>query len=284
MKPGRIVMLVLGTLAALLGLGLLTAAAGVGWVNFQQRDNGFFTTPTERYDVGTRAITSPGLNVLVDEELPDVLPVDSAGRVLLRGTAASGQQIFIGIGPQEDVARYLANVRHSELTEVDFSPFRAQYREVPGEAVPAAPGTQPFWSTSAQGTGTQQIEWDLRTGRWTVVVMNADGGTPVSVDLQAGVRSDLLLPVFIGLLISGIALLAVGVPLIVAGAAGLGQARPAPASPGGSDLRRAPSADPSARLECPTQRCRRLALRQAEPALLQQQSPRPGTPPTTRCG
>jgi hypothetical protein len=224
-------MLVLGTLAALLGLGLLTAAAGVGWVNFQQRDNGFFTTPTERYDVGTRAITSPGLNVLVDEELPDVLPVDSAGRVLLRGTAASGQQIFIGIGPQEDVARYLANVRHSELTEVDFSPFRAQYREVPGDAVPAAPGTQPFWSTSAQGTGTQQIEWDLRTGRWAVVVMNADGGTPVSVDLQAGVRSDLLLPVFIGLLISGIALLAVGVPLIVAGAAGLGKHGPPPHRP-----------------------------------------------------
>ncbi len=80
------------------------------------------TTPTERYDVATRAITSPGLNVLVDEELPDVLPVDSAGRVLFRGTAASGQQIFIGIGPQEDVARYLANVRHSEITEVGLLP------------------------------------------------------------------------------------------------------------------------------------------------------------------
>lgn len=231
MKPGRIVMLVLGTLAALMGMGLLTAAGAVGWVNFQQRDNGYFTTPTERYDVATRAITSPGLNVLVDEELPAVLPMDSAGRVLLRGFAASGQQIFIGIGPQEDVARYLANVRHSELTKVDFSPFRVQYREVPGDAVPAAPGTQTFWSTSAQGTGTQQIEWDLRTGRWAMVVMNADGGTPVSVDLQAGVRSDLLWPVFIGLLISGIALLVVGVPLIVAGAAGLGRHGPPPHGP-----------------------------------------------------
>ncbi|WP_251040300.1 DUF4389 domain-containing protein [Arthrobacter sp. ISL-72] len=226
MKPGRIVMLVLGTLAALMGLGLLTAAGAVGWVNFQQRDNGYFTTPTERYDVATRAISSPGLNVLIDDELPDLLPVDSAGRVLLRGTAASGQQIFIGIGPQEDVARYLANVRHSELSDADFSPFHAEYRETPGDAVPAAPATQTFWSASAQGTGTQQIEWDLRAGRWAVVVMNADGGTPVSVDLQAGVRSDLLWPVFIGLLVSGIVLLAVGVPLIVAGAAGLGRHGP----------------------------------------------------------
>ena len=212
MKPGRIVMLVLGTLAALMGLGLLTAAGAVGWVNFQQRDNGYFTTPTERYDVATRAITSPGMDVLVDEELPDVLPVDSAGRMLLRGTSASGQEIFIGIGPQEDVARYLADVRHSEITDLDWYPVRVQYREVPGDAVPAAPGAQPFWSTSAQGSGTQQIEWDLRSGRWTAVVMNADGGAPVSVDLQAGVRSDLLWPVFIGLLIGGIVLLVVGVP------------------------------------------------------------------------
>jgi hypothetical protein len=224
-------MLVLGTLAALMGLGLLTAAGAVGWVNFQQRDNGYLTTPTERYDVATRAITSPGLNVLVDEELPDVLPVDSAGRLLLRGTSASGQQIFIGIGPQEDVARYLENVRHSEITELKSYPFRVQYREVPGDAVPAAPGAQSFWSTSSQGTGTQQIEWDLRSGRWAVVVMNADGAAPVSVDLQAGVRSDLLWPVFIGLLIGGIALLAVGVPLIVAGAAGLGKHGPPPHYP-----------------------------------------------------
>jgi len=231
MKPGRIVMLVLGTLAALMGLGLLTGAGFVGWVNFQQRDNGYLTTPTERYDVATRAITSPGLDILVDEELPDVLPADSAGRLLLRGTAASGKQIFIGIGPQDDVARYLDNVRHSEITKLDSYPFRVEYREVPGSAEPAAPGAQPFWSTSAQGTGTQQIEWDLRSGRWAVVVMNADGAAPVSVDLQAGVRSDLLWPVFIGLLIGGIALLAVGVPLIVAGAAGLGRHGPPPHYP-----------------------------------------------------
>jgi hypothetical protein len=38
MNPGRIVMLVLGTLGALLGLGLLAGAAGVAWVNSQQRE------------------------------------------------------------------------------------------------------------------------------------------------------------------------------------------------------------------------------------------------------
>ena len=45
MRPGRIVMLVLGALSALLGLGLLAGAGVAGWANYQQRDNGYFTTP-----------------------------------------------------------------------------------------------------------------------------------------------------------------------------------------------------------------------------------------------
>ena len=42
---GRIVMLVLGTLAALLGLGLLAGAGATGWANYQQRDGGYLHHP-----------------------------------------------------------------------------------------------------------------------------------------------------------------------------------------------------------------------------------------------
>ena len=45
------------------------------------------------------------------------------------------------------------------------------------------------------------------------------------MNLQAGARSDLLWPVFIGLLIGGLVMLLIGVPLIVLGAAGLGRER-----------------------------------------------------------
>jgi hypothetical protein len=58
------------------------------------------------------------------------------------------------------------------------------------------------------------------------VIMNADASNQVEVNLQAGFRSDLLWPLFLGLLIGGMVLLAVGVPLIVAGAAGLGRHGP----------------------------------------------------------
>ena len=237
MKPGRIVMLVLGTLAALLGLGLLAGAGFTGWANYQQRDGRYFTTPSERYTVDSYALTSPRLNVMADTGPAGVDPAGIAGSVMLSGAAAdSAQQIFIGIAPQSDVATYLSNVKHTELKEVRFSPFRAQYTDVSGTKPPARPADQNFWSASATGPGTQQLTWELRSGNWAVVVMNADGSSPVSVDLRGGVRSDLLWPVFLGLLIGGIVLLAVGVPLIVAGAAGLGRGGP-PHGPGQQPFR-----------------------------------------------
>ncbi|QDW31109.1 DUF4389 domain-containing protein [Arthrobacter sp. KBS0702] len=231
MKPGRIVLLVLGTLFALLGLGLLAGAGFTGWANYQQRDGRYFTTPSERYTADSYALTSPRLDIMTDAR-PGIDPAVIPGSVMLRGsTADSARQIFIGIAPQADVAKYLTDVRHAELTEVRFSPFRAEYRDVSGTKPPARPADQTFWTASATGAGSQELKWDLRPGNWAVVIMNADASSPVSVDLRGGARSDLLWPVFLGLLIGGIVLLAVGVPLIVAGAAGLGRGGP-PQGPG----------------------------------------------------
>ena len=232
MRPGRIVMLVLGTLSALLGLGLLAAAGAAGFANYLQRDNGYFTTPSERYATNSYALTSPRLDIMADEGVPDTSPVGVVGSVMLGGSAAAGKEIFIGIGPRSDVAAYLEGVSHSEIEEVQFNPFRVDYRDVAGTQVPARPADQPFWAASASGAGEQQLEWDLRSGSWAVVIMNADASAPVVVDMKAGARSNLLWPVFVGLLIGGILFLLIGVPLIVLGAAGLGRGKGGPSQPG----------------------------------------------------
>lgn len=229
MKPARVVMLVAGTIAALLGFGLLAGAMAVGWANYQQGEHGYLTTPVERYESPSYALTTPEADIVLDSELPAILPGDNVGRLMLRASAAGpAQEVFIGIARQEDVAGYLAGVRHSEVSRVEFRPFQPRYREIPGNRTPARPGDQTFWSVSDQGPSTRQIEWDLQSGNWVIVVMNADASSPVTVDLQAGVRSDFLWPAFLGLLIAGLILLAAGVPLIVAGAAGMGRHGPPP--------------------------------------------------------
>ena len=97
MRPGRIVMLVLGTLSALLGLGLLAGSGAVGWANYQQRDNGFFTTPVERFAANSFALTSPRLDIMTERSFPETAPVVVPGSILLRGSVADPTKaIFIG--------------------------------------------------------------------------------------------------------------------------------------------------------------------------------------------
>jgi hypothetical protein len=134
------------------------------------------------------------------------------------------------------VDRYLDSVDHSELREVHSDPFSAEYRDIPGTEAPAEPASQDFWTESASGPGTQTIDFGIRAGDWSVVVMNADASEDVSVDLSAGVRSGLLWPLAIGLLIGGAILFLGGVALIVAGALGMGRRGPSavggPGAPG----------------------------------------------------
>src|SRR6476659_3873452 len=119
-------------------------------------------------------------------------PRDGTG---LRRACCFGRRQRSLIGTWAEFASYLSNVEHSELTQVRFNPFQVAYRTVPGSAAPAGPGLQDFWVVSARGPGTQQIELDLTSGDWAMVIMNADGTQPVAVDVQAGVRSNLLAPV-----------------------------------------------------------------------------------------
>jgi hypothetical protein len=217
-------MLVLGVLLSLVGLTLAGVAAPLGAALFQQDNEGYVMSPTERYAVDTYAITSERLEVVLDEGLPTTGRAGPVASFMLRATSAkSGQDIFVGVGPQVEVAKYLADVEHSELTELRFNPFRVNYRTVTGSQAPPLPGTQDFWAVSAQGPGTQQITADLTDGDWVVVIMNADGTRPVAADLQAGARSVFLAPVTLGTLIVGLALLALGIPLLVVGASGLGR-------------------------------------------------------------
>lgn len=228
-QPRHVVLLDLGVLLAGAGLTLAGAAAVLDAAVLQQGGQGFVGTTSERYAVDTYAITSQQLDVVVDDSLPAAGRTGPIANFFLTATpAVPGQEIFVGVGPQADVARYLGQVDHSELTQIRLDPFRASYRDVDGSTFPDLPGDQDFWATSAEGSSAQQIRFDLRSGSRAVVIMNADGSRAVTVDLQAGVRSTFLAPVGWGSLSLGAALLAAGTMLVVAGASGLGRSSARP--------------------------------------------------------
>lgn len=115
-RPGatnRIVPLVFGTIALLVALALL-AGGGVAVWGLSQRDgSGYFTTGSYRISTQSYAFASDGL---------DIGPDTSGGIgefATVRIQAGSARPVFIGIGRADDVARYLAQVEHAQVTDLD---------------------------------------------------------------------------------------------------------------------------------------------------------------------
>jgi hypothetical protein len=219
MKFGRVVLLVIGSLIALIGFGLVGAGASVGWATATQRDDaGFFTTSVERFESDSFAITSDKINL--GEPGPDDWWADrelATVRVAADNTASG--ELFVGIGPEAAVETYLAEVPHDEIANVDFRPFSADYRREhsAGTAIPTQPGDETFWVAQASGAATQTITWNLEPGDWAIVVMNANASATVSADIELGGQVDYLVPLAIGLAVAGIVALAIGAAMIIGG-------------------------------------------------------------------
>jgi hypothetical protein len=228
---GHILLVVFGSIVALLGVALLGAGGTALWVDLTQRDDdGYLTTPTEPFETESSAITSESIDLLEGGEGGEWLLTEGVlGKVRITGESTGGD-VFIGIGATEQVDVYLEGVEHDEVRDIDFEPFSVDYRRIPGGEPAEPPGEQDFWAASASGSGRQSAVWEAESGDWTIVLMNTDGSPGVAADVSAGAEADFLLWLAIGLLAAGALILAGGVTMIVFGARGA-SARGAVAAP-----------------------------------------------------
>ena len=202
MKPGRIVALVFGCLAALIGIALFFGTVALGFVYGTQRDSdGYFSTGTTRLVTTTAALRSEKIDLGSDEN-PDRWPFRDGdlATVRVRAQAPAGEEIFVGIGHSSEVDEYLAGVAHDEVTDIHWRNDRVRYRRVPGDEVALPPpGEQDIWEASAEGPGRQVVAWDVEGGNWSVVVMNADGSQGVDADVRVGVKVNVLPWIILGI-------------------------------------------------------------------------------------
>jgi hypothetical protein len=205
---GRIAMVVLGSLVALIALGVM-AAGGYGlWLHTTQRSHGYVMTSAERFSTGGYALATRTLEISSD--VPSFLYGRGwLGDVRIRGQSANpARPLFVGIAHKHDVDRYLADVAHSDVIDVSGDPFGTIYRPTydarPGGKPATPPNRARFWAVSAEGRGVQTLTWSVKHGRWSVVVMRPDGSRGVTADLAAGAKLPALLWASIGLLVFGI--------------------------------------------------------------------------------
>jgi hypothetical protein len=215
---GKVLLLVFGSVLALVALALLAAGGTLVWANETQRDDdGYVSTRTERFATSTYALTYDGGEVGDVGDAPDWL-VDRLGTVQVRATSATRKPVFVGIGSEADVAAYLEGVAHDEVTDIDLDPFETTVRTTAGGRSPAPPGERRLWAASASGSGTQVASWDIEGGDWSVVVMNADGSRRVAADVELAAKAGWIRWVGVGLAAAGLLIGLGSAAMIVAGA------------------------------------------------------------------
>ncbi len=214
MRPAKIVAIVFGAVATLVGVALCVAGFALVLAHVTQRDSaGYYTTSVQHFDTSSYALTS-GVDLGQVSGERDWTFTHPVGTLRVRATPRGGQSLFVGIAPRSTVDGWLAGTAHEEVRAANFGPFRVGRTLIRGSAVPGPPSAQTFWVASKQGVGTQTLRWPSQSGRWAIVVMNADGSRGVTTDVSVGAKTGLLLPLGIGFgLVGLVALFLAGVLL-----------------------------------------------------------------------
>ena len=209
--PGRVVAVVIGSLLALVSVGLLGAGGTAMWADLTHRDGaGFVTSDVHEFSTAGSALATDPVE-LGDPGIGWLYSGIVLGEVRIRVEPSEpGSTLFVGIGPTADVDRYLAGVSRTVIEDLWTDTVSTSGGGTPR----SAPGTQDFWVASVAGTGSQTLKWDPANGSWTVVVMNAEGEPGVSVATDLGAEMPLLMAIAVGSLAFGVAFLIGGVLLI----------------------------------------------------------------------
>jgi hypothetical protein len=215
---GRTAAIVLGAVALLIAAIGLVGGAALVVVHATQRDaDGYYGSGTTTLTTPTHAFVSEGLDVGSDG--PSWLfHRGRLGTIRVTATGTDATPIFVGIARKTDVDSYLARVVHDEVTDFEVDPLSITSARRPGSETPAPPTDQQVWARSEAGSGRQTMTWPVRSGDWSVVIMNADGSAGVSSRVSVGAKLTFVLWL-------GIAMVAVGAIFAVAGGAAILLAR-----------------------------------------------------------
>ncbi|MGA7989601.1 MAG: DUF4389 domain-containing protein [Candidatus Dormiibacterota bacterium] len=210
-RAGAIALIIIGSVVALIAVGLLAAGGVLTWADRTQRDAaGYLTSPSTSLATSSYAIAATDLTIATDAPGWHV-PTGALGSVRITATASSATPLFIGIASSADIQRYLDGVQYAQMQGFMGMRGGPMYL-MHGGGAPAMPASQSFWRAEVSGGGTQSLTWNISSGHWAVVLMNADASQTVAADVSVGATAPFLSSLSIGLLIGG------GVILLVAGA------------------------------------------------------------------
>lgn len=224
-RTGAVVMVVAGSVLALITIGLLIGGGVLMWATTQRDSAGYLTSGTGSLTASSYAIVAPSVDLAFKDQ---GWPIDqnALGKVRITASSTAPAGVFIGIAPRADALQYLSAVAYDRLTGLRFGPYHVTYTAHAGGA-PVAPASQTFWQAQASGAGTQTLTWTVASGQWIVVLMNTDGSRGIAADVSVGATAPFLFAIALGLLVAGGIALLLAVLILTLGIVKLNKTFPA---------------------------------------------------------
>jgi hypothetical protein len=220
----RIVLMVVGALMVLAGA---TCTVGGGALAILVGGDGWIESDSGRLDTATYALVSEVADIAdEDPDGADFINDLDDFRFRFEAEPASGaKDVFIGVGRAGDVSQYLAGVEHDVVNDIEFEDLSIDKTRVEGQRAPEPPRDADVWVDSISGSGRQELDWEVRSGSYRFVVMNADASRGVDVDAQFGLKIPYAMAIALGLIAAGIVVVILGVVVVLLAAR---SSRPAP--------------------------------------------------------
>jgi hypothetical protein len=196
----RFARVALGLLLALVGL-LVTLAGAVAafWL----------VGPDNTVDTGEQQLGSKGLAVVTAPDL-----IDRHGPTLHVTVTDNPKPVFVGVGQELDVTSYLGTSAYTRVVRLSLPP-KFDTQEMKGGAEPLTkPAGLDWWAAKASGSGEQSVAWPMADGRYSVMVMNADGTPGTDARVTFGIEVPRLFVTFLLVFGAGLVVLIVGLLLM----------------------------------------------------------------------
>jgi hypothetical protein len=91
-----------------------------------------------------------------------------------------GGEVFIGLVDNEGATEYLDGLEYDEISRLRVTPFKAEYKTLPGSAPAVLPVDWHKWQRMEYGEGIRSLWWSPDMNR-TLVIMNVDGSAGLDV-------------------------------------------------------------------------------------------------------
>ena len=189
----RTAMVVGGIVSAVLAVGLIVGGGALIWADTSKDADGYLMTGKHHFAAKTAAMRTENMDINLDGA-DWLVGEDMLGKVRIKADSENGKPVFIGIARTSAVDRYLEGVASTTVTDLDYAPFHVSYRSHPGTNQAVPPGKSRIWAASTHGNGRQTLNWEMKEGDWSVVVMNADGSPGIAAKIKTGASIPVLTP------------------------------------------------------------------------------------------